>query len=153
MVADKPRDYQAFAASDLDWTLVRPPRLVDGPSTGKVTHDAHTPGRSSSIRRADLAALLADVLDQRLYIHKRPSSPRLGSSKRSGSVRHSAETDPDRVDRRFLDIAAEPEGAEPADIVVLHRVVCCYPDYERLLSAAAGTPTGCSCSATRLPAT
>lgn len=43
----------------------------------------------------------------------------------------------DRVDRRFLDIAAEPEGAEPADIVVLHRVVCCYPDHERLLSAAA----------------
>jgi magnesium-protoporphyrin O-methyltransferase len=24
----------------------------------------------------------------------------------------------------------------PADLVVLHRVVCCYPDYERLLSAA-----------------
>ena len=27
--------------------------------------------------------------------------------------------------------------AEPADVVVLHRVVCCYPDYERLLGAAA----------------
>jgi magnesium-protoporphyrin O-methyltransferase len=27
---------------------------------------------------------------------------------------------------------------EPADIVVLHRVVCCYPDHERLLGAAAG---------------
>ena len=26
---------------------------------------------------------------------------------------------------------------DPADIVVLHRVVCCYPDYERLLGAAA----------------
>ena len=26
---------------------------------------------------------------------------------------------------------------EPADIVVLHRVVCCYPDYERLLGVAA----------------
>ena len=25
-----------------------------------------------------------------------------------------------------------------ADIVVLHRVVCCYPDYEKLLGAAAG---------------
>jgi magnesium-protoporphyrin O-methyltransferase len=25
----------------------------------------------------------------------------------------------------------------PADLVVLHRVVCCYPDYERLLAAAA----------------
>ena len=26
---------------------------------------------------------------------------------------------------------------EQADLVVLHRVVCCYPDYERLLGAAA----------------
>ena len=43
----------------------------------------------------------------------------------------------DRVDRRLLDIAAEPERVEPADIVVMHRVVCCYPDYERLLTAAA----------------
>jgi magnesium-protoporphyrin O-methyltransferase len=25
----------------------------------------------------------------------------------------------------------------PADLVVPHRVVCCYPDYERLLGAAA----------------
>jgi hypothetical protein len=25
----------------------------------------------------------------------------------------------------------------PADLVMLHRVVCCYPDYERLLGAAA----------------
>ena len=42
----------------------------------------------------------------------------------------------DRADRRLLDIAAEPELVEPADVVILHRVVCCYPDYERLLSAA-----------------
>jgi 2-polyprenyl-3-methyl-5-hydroxy-6-metoxy-1,4-benzoquinol methylase len=43
----------------------------------------------------------------------------------------------DRVDRRLHDIAADPEAVEPADVVVLHRVVCCYPDYERLLGAAA----------------
>jgi len=42
-----------------------------------------------------------------------------------------------RVDRRFLDIAQEPDQVERADVVVLHRVVCCYPDYERLLGAAA----------------
>ena len=42
-----------------------------------------------------------------------------------------------RVSRRLLDIAATPDQVEPADIVVLHRVVCCYPDYERLLAAAA----------------
>jgi len=42
----------------------------------------------------------------------------------------------DRVTRRFLDIATSPDEVESADVVVLHRVVCCYPDYERLLSAA-----------------
>ena len=42
-----------------------------------------------------------------------------------------------RVDRRLHDIAADPAAVEPVDIVVLHRVVCCYPDYERLLGAAA----------------
>ena len=43
----------------------------------------------------------------------------------------------ERVERRLHDIAAEPEAIAPADVVVLHRVVCCYPDYERLLGAAA----------------
>ena len=42
-----------------------------------------------------------------------------------------------RVERRIHDIAVAPEDVEPADVVVLHRVVCCYPDYERLLGAAA----------------
>jgi magnesium-protoporphyrin O-methyltransferase len=42
----------------------------------------------------------------------------------------------DRVDRRLLDIAQAPDAVESADVVVLHRVVCCYPDYERLLTAA-----------------
>ncbi|MGH3509518.1 MAG: class I SAM-dependent methyltransferase [Nocardioidaceae bacterium] len=42
-----------------------------------------------------------------------------------------------RVTRRFLDIATAPDEVESADVVVLHRVVCCYPDYERLLAAAA----------------
>lgn len=42
----------------------------------------------------------------------------------------------DRVDRRFLDIATAPDEVDAADVVVLHRVVCCYPDYESLLGAA-----------------
>ena len=40
----------------------------------------------------------------------------------------------DRMERHVGDFAAD--GTEPADIVVLHRVVCCYPDYEALLHAA-----------------
>ena len=43
-----------------------------------------------------------------------------------------------RVTRRFVDIAQAPDEVEAADVVVLHRVVCCYPDYARLLKAAAG---------------
>jgi hypothetical protein len=41
-----------------------------------------------------------------------------------------------RVERRLHDIAVDPDGVQPADVVVLHRVVCCYPDYQRLLAAA-----------------
>jgi magnesium-protoporphyrin O-methyltransferase len=37
-----------------------------------------------------------------------------------------------------VDLAREPEAVERADVVILHRVVCCYPDYEALLAAAAG---------------
>jgi magnesium-protoporphyrin O-methyltransferase len=42
-----------------------------------------------------------------------------------------------RADRRVLDFAERAEELEPADVVVLHRVVCCYPDYETLVGAAA----------------
>ena len=43
----------------------------------------------------------------------------------------------DRMHRRQVDIAVAPDAVESADFVILHRVVCCYPDYERLLGAAA----------------
>jgi len=42
-----------------------------------------------------------------------------------------------RVDRRLCDLAVDGDEVAPADVVVLHRVVCCYPDYERLLTAVA----------------
>src|SRR5262245_13297955 len=44
----------------------------------------------------------------------------------------------ERMSLRSLDIAHEPDAVEIADVVVLHRVVCCYPDYEGLLTAAGG---------------
>jgi 2-polyprenyl-3-methyl-5-hydroxy-6-metoxy-1,4-benzoquinol methylase len=42
-----------------------------------------------------------------------------------------------RIDWRIHDLAEDPGAVAPADLVVLHRVVCCYPDYARLLGAAA----------------
>ena len=43
-----------------------------------------------------------------------------------------------RVERRLFDFAERPADAGPADVVILHKVVCCYPDYARLVGAAAG---------------
>jgi putative NADH-flavin reductase len=51
------------AASDLDWTIVRPPRLTRGPHTGRFRFEKdHLPPRGRSIARADLAHFLLDAL-------------------------------------------------------------------------------------------
>ncbi len=44
----------------------------------------------------------------------------------------------DRVERHVGDFVEEEGLVEPHDVVVLHRVVCCYPDVEALVGAAAG---------------
>ena len=43
----------------------------------------------------------------------------------------------DRIDRRNGDFVADADAVAAADIVVLDRVVCCYPDVQALVSAAA----------------
>jgi 2-polyprenyl-3-methyl-5-hydroxy-6-metoxy-1,4-benzoquinol methylase len=43
----------------------------------------------------------------------------------------------DRVEFRVADLATDPDSVAAADIVVLHRVVCCYPEADRLVAAAA----------------
>jgi magnesium-protoporphyrin O-methyltransferase len=42
----------------------------------------------------------------------------------------------DRVERRLGDVVAEAETVPSADAVVMHRVVCCYPDPEALVGTA-----------------
>src|SRR6266540_1539558 len=43
----------------------------------------------------------------------------------------------ERVERRIADFVADAERLPTADAVVMHRVVCCYPDAEALVGAAA----------------
>jgi hypothetical protein len=43
----------------------------------------------------------------------------------------------DQVDRRLGDVVANPALAGPADAVLMHRVICCYPDADALVGAAA----------------
>jgi magnesium-protoporphyrin O-methyltransferase len=47
----------------------------------------------------------------------------------------------ERVERRLGDLVADPSLAGEADAVVMHRVVCCYPDYDALVGAAAERTT------------
>jgi 16S rRNA G966 N2-methylase RsmD len=43
----------------------------------------------------------------------------------------------ERVERRVGDFVASADEVGDADVVLLHRVVCCYPDLDALLGAAA----------------
>jgi uncharacterized protein YbjT (DUF2867 family) len=53
----------ALAASDLDWTIVRPGGLTDDPGTGLVDVAASL-SRRGSVARDDVAAVLAACLDE-----------------------------------------------------------------------------------------
>jgi putative NADH-flavin reductase len=62
---DMRRMEQTLAASDTDWTVFRPPRLTDGPATGKarIAVGKRLPG-GRMVSRADLAtAMLAAIND------------------------------------------------------------------------------------------
>ena len=43
----------------------------------------------------------------------------------------------DRVERRVMDFAQAGGEVEMADVVIMNRVICCYPDMPRLAGAAA----------------
>ncbi|RHW27631.1 SDR family oxidoreductase [Nocardioides immobilis] len=52
----------ALRATDLDWTIIRPGRLTDEPATGRVGLGPDV--ARASVPRADVAAVLAAVLDR-----------------------------------------------------------------------------------------
>jgi uncharacterized protein YbjT (DUF2867 family) len=75
LATDAAEQERIVMQSALDWTIVKPPRLTDGPPTGRVRADpALRVGLLSRIRRQDLAAfMLAEVarsahLEQRVYV-------------------------------------------------------------------------------------
>ena len=43
----------------------------------------------------------------------------------------------DRVERKVMDFAQAASRVESADVVIMNRVICCYPDMPRLAGAAA----------------
>jgi putative NADH-flavin reductase len=56
VVADASAMERIFAASSLDWTILRPPQLTDKPHTGKYrVREGHLPPFGFKISRADVA--------------------------------------------------------------------------------------------------
>jgi len=53
----------------------------------------------------------------------------------SGLVREAGFTD--RIDRKVMDFVDASAQLEAADVVIMNRVICCYPDMPRLAGAAA----------------
>ncbi|MET9590870.1 NAD(P)H-binding protein [Streptomyces sp. NPDC006516] len=63
--ADLTRMEAALAAGAADWTSVRPPKLTDGPLTGKYrTVVGGTPRSGRSIARADVAHAMLALIDE-----------------------------------------------------------------------------------------
>lgn len=65
---DMERMEAVVTASDLDWTVVRPPGLTDEPGTGYATAETWIDGAYCA--RDDLAAMLLDQLDDQRYLRR-----------------------------------------------------------------------------------
>jgi putative NADH-flavin reductase len=72
--ADHERQEVLVRNSGLDWTLVRPPHLKDGPRTGVYQHGFEVTYRDIKgwISRSDVADLMLKQLDHDNYLHRAP---------------------------------------------------------------------------------
>jgi uncharacterized protein YbjT (DUF2867 family) len=69
LMADKERQEALLKATDLDYVLVQPVALTDGPATGTWLADPAGRIRKSQVSRADLAAFIVTELGQ--HRHRR----------------------------------------------------------------------------------
>ena len=72
--ADHERQEAVVKQSSLNWTIVRPPHLNDGPQTGIYRHGFPTTERriKGKISRADVADFMLKQLTDDTYLHKTP---------------------------------------------------------------------------------
>ena len=70
---DKNRAEEIIAATELDWTFVRPPRLTDEPRVGRYqTKPSKGGGGFAKISRADLATFMLDEAEKGQWIRGAP---------------------------------------------------------------------------------
>ena len=60
-------------ASETDWTIVQPPRLLNKPETGKFRVDGEAlPANGTQIARADVATFMLEQLNSTEWVRKSP---------------------------------------------------------------------------------
>lgn len=74
---DKQRHEELIRASELDWTLIRPPRLTNGPATGRYRTGSDIRMRpTAQVSRADVAAFALSQLDDDEFVRRAPAIAR-----------------------------------------------------------------------------
>jgi putative NADH-flavin reductase len=71
-IADHEAKERIITSSNLDWVIVRPPKLTEGPWTGMYRHglDIRTQGILPSISRADVADFMLQQLRNDTYVRR-----------------------------------------------------------------------------------
>jgi putative NADH-flavin reductase len=69
---DKERQEEEIKRSDLDWVIVRPAQLTDGPAKGKYRIFLGGSYTAKKISRADVASFMLAQLGEDTYVHKTP---------------------------------------------------------------------------------
>lgn len=74
--ADHEHQEGVVKESNLDWTIVRPPHLKDGPRTGQYRHGFPTTDTEiqGKISRADVADFMLKQLTDDTYVHRTPGT-------------------------------------------------------------------------------
>lgn len=70
---DKERQEALVKASGLDWTIVRPGGLTNGPATGQYKSGVDPKISAGQVARADVAAFVLQQLTDESYLHKAPA--------------------------------------------------------------------------------
>lgn len=71
MVADASEMESFFQTSNLEWTLVRPPRLTDRPRRDRYrVREGHLPSFGFTISRADVAAFMIKAAEKHSFIQQ-----------------------------------------------------------------------------------
>jgi hypothetical protein len=73
LLQDKEGEHAVLEASDVSWTEVRPPRLVDREGTGRWALVEQAPGVTAKpVAKADVALAMVDLAASREWLRRSP---------------------------------------------------------------------------------